>query len=189
MRSNFTYLVNVVYPELDIFNYYCKQFNASFSDLSLLINRFSNYLVSLKSDSNCNLTVVELIEQYDFTNFFQKVIEREIIDLLIIPKDYYSLTELLIEMQDFFPLVNSFFTIDSDENYQSNYNKTQVIKVIYSEILNYAIAEYSYGLEDVVNILRDGYQVESITIKTEKEFVDYESNNPILMTYFVFKGC
>lgn len=189
MKTNFTYLVKTFYSETNILDYYCKQFNASFSDLGLLINRFSNYLVSLKSNYNYNLNVADMLEKHDFTEFLRLIIENEIIDLLVIPKDYYSLTEMLSEMQDFFPLVNSYYTIDLDENYQSKYDKMQVIKIIYSEILIYAISDISYSLEDIINILAKGYQIESISIKTEKEFVDYENNYPYLMVYFEFKGC
>jgi len=186
-ETKFTYTSKVLYPAMDIFSYYCCEFNASFNDLNLLVNRFSNYLVSIKSNYNYKTSFNDILNNNDFEEFIQEIIDSEIIDLLVISKDPYFLNEKLSEMQSFFPLVNSFYTIDMNGNYRSKHDMVQVIKVIYSTILNYAICDFSYTIEDVASMIGNDYEIESISVNPVIEFVNNIIRDSSTIIYFNIK--
>lgn len=170
-EQNVNYIVSINFPELDLLEYCCERFAATLNDAWLVIIESASYLqharLNIIDDDTSHIYPLTLKES-DYYNiidndwYIQEVVDeiaRGIIETMNIPTDPKVLFNILVDMQINYGSVNSFYTIDSNGVYNSDYEMYDVIKEIYYGLLLSILYEFDDNIINIVNLLLAGYDV------------------------------
>lgn len=175
-EQNVNYIVPINFPELDLLEYCCERFNMALSDVWLVIIESAEYFCHVRSNiiDNGNMNGLPLIlTENDYHNIINNdwgmgesldILISEIVETMDIPFDQKDLFKILVDMQINFGSVNTHYTIDSNGVYDSIYEKHEVIKIIYGEVLYRALYEFDDKIINIVNLILAGYDVSLVDI-------------------------